>query len=364
MAKKKKKGKKIYTVGSKAKGDDFDKAEIELLIYKIARWFASEECDRVYDDPMEAAKEKVQESLLAKTADGSPWQVAPNTFEARIKSKCLFDMETDTGISVPRVKAPHAVAKRDKDAIRKAKNLSGSVNFDAEKFRESFEKQVMKEFPELDNPAHRPNIRRLSLILAQQEEIDRYLDTMSSGDFSKKRMNMVEGLERIQKMADSTMKSLGIHPDQVRKKLNMQEAGTVGDLVATIENDEDWREREEQWRLTLALQLYWMSLPHEIGPRAGRLPGVQLHPWDIWHMTRSRPIDFTCPVCSTQYELVEGFEPQELYDYLVGKGVLVEEPVIPQLTSEDDLKGIDDHFGKKDDDDSPEEEEVEDNGEE
>ena len=65
----------------------------------------------------------------------------------------------------------------------------------------------------------------------------------------------------------------------------------------------------------------------------------QLHPFEIWHLTRSRPIDYTCE-CGKRVTLVEGFEPMELRDWLVSEGVLVEKPVNPQLISEEELEGL------------------------
>lgn len=336
-------GLKIYKVGSKADGDDFDKAEIELLIYKIAEWFKSDKCDRTYSDPMEAAEQKVRECLLAETAAGASWRGAPASFEARIKSKTLFDMETGEGVYSPRVKSPRALKKVDPDAENAAASLSGDLNFDEDTYREEREREIKQAHPELDNPANEPNVKRLSLLFAQQELLDRQLALMNS--YSKKKADMLATLETIQKMSDNTMKSLGIHPDQIRKRIDGQEKGTIGDLVALIEGDEDFRKRNKQWMLTMALQLYWMSVPHDVGPRSGRKSGPQLHPFEIWHMTRTRPMEFTCRVCNEHYPaLVDGFEPQELYEYLVSEGVLVEEPVIPQLINKEDLDGMVEYF--------------------
>jgi len=53
-------------------------------------------------------------------------------------------------------------------------------------------------------------------------------------------------------MADGTMRRLGIHPDQVRKKIQEKTASTIADAVAMVEADQDFPEWERTWALQRA----------------------------------------------------------------------------------------------------------------
>lgn len=330
--------KKQFVIGNVDEGADFTKDWIESLIYQIAIFYKSPESDRNYDDPVAMARQKIQECLLGTTEDGSPWKSVPRKFEDRVRAKCGFDIETMKGIPSRRVKNPLAERALDKKAQEAARELDDSnpvvSQFDADGFRAKMESDLLATFPELDNPAHLPNVRSLTMYYAEREKIDRQL---GAGVSDSKRLTLLQSLRSIEEMADTTMKRLGVHPDQIRKKISDKGASTVADLAALVEGEalkDEYSKREKIWALQLALQLWWMS-QHRNG--AGNGPNV--HDFEIWHMTRSRPIKFTCRHGET-YTLVEGFEPNELRDFLISEGVLVEEPVFTHMMSEDDLKGL------------------------
>jgi hypothetical protein len=325
-----------FVVGDVSKGADFSVDYINSLIYRIALWFQKPECDRTYDDPVESAKAKIRECLLGIKEDGNPWQNCPKEFAARVRAKAAYDIEKDAGIPSRRVKHPAAQAAQAAKQAEQGANKIGNdmadvLDFDAEGFRTKMEADMLANFPELDNPAHLPNLRSLIMYYVEREKIDGQLKL---GVSDAKRLTLLDSLKRIEDMADTTMKRLGIHPDQIRKKISDKGASTIADLVNLISNDTDYKKREKTWALQLALQLWWMS-QHMNG--AGT--GPQVHDFEIWHMTRSRPIQFTCEH-GTAYTLVEGFEPEELRKYLVQEGVLIEEPVLPQYTDAAALKGL------------------------
>lgn len=325
---------KQFVVGDKSQGADFSVQEIETLIYKVALWFQSPDSDRKYDDPVATATDKIQECLLATTESGDPWRNCPADFSKRVRAKCAYDMESGKGIrSAPKRKD----GGRDLNPKAKAgaKDLDDSnpvaAAFDQDGFRAKLEKDLLVAFPELDNAAHLPTLRSLTLYHAQREVIDRELQT---GVNATKRNDLLESLKTIEQMADITMRRMGIHPDQIRKNLSDKGKSSVADLVALIGDDAEFLKREKTWVLQLALQLWWMSEHHN-----GRRTGPQLHDFEIWHMTRSRPMEFTCRHGET-YTLVEGFEPRELKDFLIREGVLIEEPVLPGLIAAEALSGL------------------------
>jgi hypothetical protein len=326
-----------YVVGDKKDGADYSQSEIEALVYKVAVWFASPECPRKYEDTVQAAKDKIRECLLGLNAEGDPWVGCPEDFQKRVKIKCAYDMIADRGIYT---------AKQHKQMGKKAANRGVAADnakevmrqidpieakFDAEGFRAKVEKDILDAFPELDNPAHRPNVRSLSGLYAQREVIDREL---AAGVSTSKRETLLRSLKIIEEMADGTMRRLGVHPDQVRKKIADKASASISDLVAMIGDDKEFAQREKVWSLQLALQLWWMS-EHWNGTKSG----PQLHDFEIWHLTRSRPIRHRCK-CGFECVIIEGFEPHELRDYLVANGVLVEEPVLPGVVPQAALAGL------------------------
>jgi hypothetical protein len=331
---------KQFVVGNTADGADFSTHEIDALIYRIALWFGSAECDRNYDDPVASAREKIQECLLAENSSGDPWKNCPAEFAARVKVKCAYDMLTGKGIPAPRVKHPDAVRALDKKAQAAAKGLDDSnpilADFDQSAFRTDLEQRILAEFPELDNPAHLPNVRSLTMYHAQREIIDRELQAGIGN--ANKRLTLLESLQRIEVMADVAMKRLGIHFDQVRKKIDSKGASSIGDLVALIGDDRDYATLEDVWRKQLALQCWWMSEHHN-----GRRTGPQLHDWEIWHMTRNRPVRFKCRH-GEEYVIVEGFTPKELYEYLKARKVVIAEPVLPHLIKPEWLEHMEEHL--------------------
>lgn len=329
---------KQYVVGDKDKGADFSPAEIEALVYKIAHWFSRPECDRAYDDPVQAAKDKIKECLKAEKEGGDPWRNCPKEFAARVKAKCNYDMIADKGIPSPRVKQKEGRVL-DPDAEKGAKTIDtmqpALFDFDQEGYRKQVEHDILAQYPELDNPAHKPLVKTIGMYHAEREKIDRQL---ALGVSDTKRELLLNSLRMISGMTDTALQQLGIHPNQIKANVKKHTASSVADLVANIEEDKDYRKREKVWALQLALQLWWMS-EHPNGKKSG----PQLSDFEIWHMTRTRPIRFKCRH-GEEYVIVEGFEPHDLYKLLRKENVLVEEPVLPAMHTAEDFTGLDAYF--------------------
>lgn len=329
---------KQFVVSNTDEAADFTEAEIEALIYKVANWFTQKECDRQYVDPVQAAKDKIRECLKGETEAGDLWRNCPKEFAARVRAKCNYDMVMDRGIPSARVKVREGRAL-DPKAAEGAKTITGMqpalVDFDQELYRRQVEGDILKEYPELDNPASKPLVRTISMYHAEREKIDRQLVL---GVSDSKRDLLLESLRKLSVMTETALQQLGIHPNQIKKNVDKRTASSVADLVQMVEGDEDYRRREKVWALQLALQLWWMS-EHPNGQKTG----PQLSDFEIWHMTRSRPVKFRCRH-GEDYTVVEGFEPRDLFDLLIKEGVLVEEPVIPGLVPSKELTGLMDYF--------------------
>jgi len=326
---------KVFRVGT-GKNDDFTPAEVDLMAYKIAEWYKSPECDRNYDDPLTVAKQKIKECLLAITADGKPWKGCPHEFNSRIRAKTLFNLETGEGTSVKRAKHPDSVrAGVDKEAEKAAREMvernPAATSFDMDAFRASAEREILTEYPELDNPVHRSHVRRLSLLYAQQEMLDREL---SMGLAKKAREDALSALKTVEDMAEKTMKLLDIHPDQLHRKMDRQKEGTLGELISMLEADDEFIKREKIWALQAAYQLWLMTQKLN-----GRGDGPQLEPWELFHMTRVKEVDFTCRH-GEKYKIIAGWEPDELKEYLLRNGMELDKRIMPSLPSDEVLEDL------------------------
>lgn len=339
MAKKKpepKIGKKQYKVGTEP-GADFHPAEMEALALKIAKWYSDPRSGRRYDDALSVAKEHIRQCLLAETDSGSYWPRCPAEFKTRIRVKCIFDMDKDEGIPRGRANSPTAERILDPAAQRAAREAMGEMDpvaaaVNIEQIAATHVQHILDEYPELDNPVHLPNVERLAEVYAQQQIVIQEMRLLGG---RKKRLEHIETLGKLEQSAERTMKLLDIHPEQLRKKMDSRRDGTIGELISILESDENFAERERLWAMEAALQMWWMT-QH----RNGRGDAANIEDWELWHATRTRPIDYTC-ACGRAVTLVEGFTPLELRDYLIKRGVLVAEPAIPGLIPAEALQGID-----------------------
>ena len=85
----------------------------------------------------------------------------------------------------------------------------------------------------------------------------------------------------------------------------------VGSLVAEMEGYGDvWQEFERVDALRELIQKYKQL-------QALRPDGTpQLNDWELWHMTRNRPVQFTCR-CGESYTLLGGFTVEEIEQALI-----------------------------------------------
>lgn len=335
---------KQFVVGDTSQGADFSEDYINSVILRLALWFNQSECDRKFDNPEAAAKKIVKEALLGQTKDGKTWHNAPNDFATRIKIKAAYDLVNEKGIPISRAKHPTAVRKlQEEKAAERAAAKEGAakikdmvptlVEFDVQAARDKEEKAILEHHPELDNPVHYPHVRRLSLLYAQQEMIEREMLLQPK---PSRRMEIMKEMQLLTGTIDGLLKTLDIHPDSLRKRIKENSEGSLGDFIAMLDADDEFRERQKRWTLEELLQL-WYKCNHPNGEGTG----PQMSEVEMWHETRTIPFSFTCLHCGTHYpHIVQGLTPKQIRDYLVEKGVLIEVPVVPQLTSPEELEGI------------------------
>lgn len=319
-----------FVVGRPEDGADLSYAEVEEIIVDMAKWFAAPESGVKYPDPLIAARDKVKESLLGLKKDGSLWDTAPDDFKVRIKIKANYDIDAKRGVPIKRkIRKLNPKAAAGAKSVQQMKPVASYVNI--VETRTKYIADILKVFPELDNAAHLPNVESLADVYSQRKVISSELEL---GVTVTRREALLNQLKTIEQMADSMLNKLGIHPNQVRKKVSEEANSSVADLVAHISEDNEFRKREKIWAVQLALQLWWMSEHSNYNK-----DGPQISDFEMFHLTRSRPVRFKC-ACQRETLIVEGFEPHQLRDWLIKEGVLVEVPVIPGLVMQEELVGL------------------------
>lgn len=321
---------KQFVVGTPEENPDFTHTYIEQMIVDLAKWFNAPESGVNYPDPLLTAREKVKDCLLGLKADGSVWDTAPDSFKTRLKIKANYDLDAKRGVPTKRkIRKLDPKATGGAKAVTRMTPISSILN--VPELTQQYIADILSVFPELDNLAHIPNVESLADIYAQRKVIS---GELALGVTVTRRTVLLDQMKMIEATADSMMNKLGIHPNQVKKKISTDANGSVADLVAHISEDEDFRQREKVWALQLALQFWWQSEHNNYNK-----DGPQLSDFEIFHSTRSRPCRFKCR-CGVETLIVEGFRPHELRDWLMKEGVLVEVPVMPQLMSAVDLAGL------------------------
>ena len=277
-------------------GEDFTEEQINKWREQLT-WWISAKMPRV-TDPKEFADKALKAALNGTKMDGSTWPGISNDFYKRMKQLVGFDLEHGIGVREPtktRKISPAVTAERT--AELPPIDLKAAMEL-----RTNYIRDLLAKYPHLDTPVYKPKVEELAETVVKSR--------MISTDFLTARGKTLETLSKIReslhKQIGELMEFLEISPKQrVTKTLDAKNSD-VGSLVAKLESyGEAWQEYERLDALREALQLYRML-------NAQRPDGTpQLNDWELWHMTRCKPIKFTCRHGET-YEIIDGFTPDEI----------------------------------------------------
>jgi len=332
---------KVYEVGT-----DVSEETIVELTLKLADWFAESRLN--VKEPSVLARQKIKDCLLGLTSDGSPWFSAANsTFEKRIKMACRFDMETMTPIRMASEASKETRDKKRKretqrklaaredvnipDELRKELQKSAKYGDNAQVFLSSAEHErwtqlrnaYQKDFPELTTINAEAELNKLCNLLIVDERQQMAL-------LQGKAPDMLD-MKGLTDQIVSLKKALNIHPEQVAKRSQTAQGGTIGEVVARLESMGDAKTIREKFFLEEAIQAYQMY--NQPSPRddAG---GYQLDEIGLFSLFRCRTC--ACPRCGSRNYV--GISIDELEGYLVGRGVLeVESPVTTHINREREM---------------------------
>jgi len=326
-----------YTVGV-----DITEERYREAIEKIADWFAQ---SRQTKEPVVLARQAMQECLEGKKKDGTKWfEMATATLTARVRSKCRFDLETMKPLlnASDRSKRKRQ-AERNRLARKRAagdpllppeirKDLKKSATYGDDPRTQltsdelanwkQWYQDYLKDFPEeLASTAARAELGALCDLHVLNDRYRLKMLSPTGGTIDPQERKSI--VDQIDKMKTS----LGIHPNQVAKRVKDKASTTIGAATAQLEAMGDWRLiRAGNWIAEL-IQIYQMY--HT--PSADGLTH-QLDEVGLFGLTKCRTCH--CSKCGTKNFV--GIAIEEIETYLTTRGCLTEvdpaspDPLVPE----------------------------------
>lgn len=282
-------------------GVDFTEEQAKKWLEQLS-WWVSTRMPNI-ENPSEYAEKVIKAGLNGTKIDGTPWAGVTKDFYKRVKQLAGFDLDLGIGVREPTKRTIiHPQHTAPKTAELPPLDLKEGMEL-----RQSYIKELIQKYPHLDTPVYKPKVEELAETVVKSR--------MISGDFLSAKGQTLERLgkvrESLHKQIGELMEFLEISPKQRITKTLDAKNSDVGSIVARLEAYGDtWKEFEKIDALRELLQLYKMlkSTRPDMSP--------QLNDWELWHMTRNRPVRFTCR-CGESYELLGGFTPNDIEQALV-----------------------------------------------
>ncbi len=282
-------------------GIDFTEEQYKKWLSQLTWWVSSRMTN--IEDPAAYAEKVIKAGLNGTKVDGRPWTGVSTDFFKRVKQLAGYDLNLGIGVREPTRKTHINPAH----TASKTTELPPLDLKEAMELRHSYIKELIQKYPHLDTPVYKPKVEELAETVIKSR--------MISNEFLTSRGTTLEKLSKIReslhKQIGELMEFLEISPKQRLTKALDAKNSDVGSIVARLESYGDtWKEFEKIDSLRELLQLYKML-------KSTRPDGSpQLNDWELWHMTRNRPIKFTCR-CGESYELLGGFTSDEIEQALL-----------------------------------------------
>ena len=260
-------------------GVDFTEEQYTKWLSQLTWWVSSRMPN--IENPSTYAEKVIKAGLNGTKVDGKEWVGVTTDFFKRIKQIAGFDLKLGIGVREP-VKRNYnsPVHTAGKTEELPPLNLEAAMEL-----RQNYINDLIQKYPHLDTPVYKPKVEELAETVIKSR--------MISSDFLTARGTTLERLSKVReslhKQIGELMEFLEISPKQRLTKTLEAKNSDVGSIVARLESYGDsWREFEKIDALRELLQLYKML-------KSTRPDGSpQLNDWELWHMTRNRPIKFTC----------------------------------------------------------------------
>lgn len=283
-------------------GKDFSEEDLLKWQEQLAWWI--KETSVNVDDPVARAKRVLIAAMNGTKINGEPWLNVNDNFYSRVRQLAGFDLERGVGVRRGRTKL-QAVTKSS--GTKTTVEDFPPVNIrDVMAMQDKYKKELLAKYPHLENPVYAPKVDELAETVVKGRMLSN--DFLVSDHKTLERLSKIR--ESLNKQVSDLMDFLEISPKLLITKQRETDKGDVGSLVAELESyGEIWQDYERLDALRELLQKF-----HQLNSR--RPDGTpQLNDWELWHMTRNRPVRFTCQ-CGRHYTLLGGFTPEEIEEAL------------------------------------------------
>lgn len=283
-----------YSVGKDFSEEDYDKWVTQL------QWWVAQTMPNV-EDPRKHSEAILLAGMNGTKLDGSPWNGISPDFYKRIRQLAGFDLKTGVGLRratpVATERSGKKTQKEDLPPIDLKEYLADKVEYI---------KELLSKYPHLESEVYTPKVDELAETIMKSRMLSR--DFVTSSGPTLERLNRIR--ESLHKQIKELMEFLEISPKFIMNKQKESDTADVGSLVSKMESYGDvWQEYERIDALRELLQKF-----HQVNnTRPDGTP--QLNDWEVWHMTRTKPIRFTCR-CGEKYTLLDGFTPEEIEEAL------------------------------------------------
>jgi hypothetical protein len=281
-------------------GEDFTEEQITKWKEQLV-WWITQTMPNV-KSPREKADKMLLAGLNGTRTDGKPWINVSNDFYKRMRQISGFDLKLGVGVRGS-IKADTKYTK-GRSVKKDIPQLTDHATF--LRYTEAYKKDLIVKYPHLENEVYAPKVDELAETVMKSRMISDEFVTASGS--ALERLSKIR--ESLHKQMKELMEFLEISPKMLIHKQNESNTGDVGSLIVAMERyGEIWEQYERLDALRELLQLY-----HQLNSE--RPDGTpQLNAWELWHLTRSKPFQFTCR-CGKKYTLLDGFTPEEIEEAL------------------------------------------------
>lgn len=316
-------------------GKDISHEQYNEALEKIALFF--EQTRPNEREHLSLARQAMKECLEGVTKDGQKWfGAATSSLAARVKIKCRFDITT----MMPLINASdERRRKKTKEKERLKKKREVTDEYIPETLRKEMEKVHGKKLKPaygddpnllLSTDEHRKwreykeaYLRQFPAELgsiAAQAELDTLCDLHILNE--RHRLKLLNGVQvdpndrkTVVDQLDKLKTSLGIHPNQLAKRIQSKTDTTIGAAAARLEQMGDWRLLRQRFLAEELLQAFQMYMT----PTADGLD-FQLDKVGLFSATKC----MTCSCKKCGHGNFAGLGLDEVRGWLVEKGYLAE----------------------------------------
>jgi len=286
-------------------GEDF--TEEEFIKWKSQlEWWISDTMPKI-EYPALHAEKALLAAMNGTKLNGEVWPNISSNFFKRVKQLLGFDLELGIGIRRPGVGRQGAHSAHSNKTATNIDDIPPIDTAKAMEMQKKYISDLLEKYPHLENPVYAPKVEELAEVVVKGR--------MLSSEFLTAKTSQLEKLNKIReslnKQVNDLMNFLEISPKLLVSKQQDTEKGTLGTLIAELESyGEVWESYERLDALRELIQR-WKQLNSQ---RPDGTP--QLNDWELWHLTRNRPVNFTCE-CGKNYTLLGGFTPEEIEQALL-----------------------------------------------